>query len=244
METGEAAIRARAVRLRAEIAEAAARSGRRPEEVLLVAATKTQTAETVEYAVRAGVDACGENRVQELTDKLAKGAYTGAPVHFIGHLQTNKVKRVAGVCDLIQSVDSRRLLEAVDAEARIRGVVQKVLLQVNIGGDPAKFGFAACQLDACLALAAGMRGIRVCGLMTILPDGLASSENRRLFSRLYKLFVDIRGKTYDNIEMELLSMGMSGDFYDAILEGANMVRVGSALFGSRAVPGNTTGGVV
>jgi len=219
--------------LREEIADAAVQSGRTRSEITLVAATKTQSAETVRAAVAAGVDACGENRVQELTEKSAAGAYTGAPVHFIGHLQKNKVRKVVGEVSLIQSVDSIELLRAIDRVAAEREIRQDVLIQVNIGDDINKFGIHAEELDGLLDQIAPMSHIQVRGLMTIPPILSNSRETRGLFARMYQVYVDISKKRYHNIGMEVLSMGMSGDFRDAILEGANMIRVGSTIFGNR-----------
>ena len=220
-------------RLREEIHEAALQSGRRGADITLVAATKTQSAADIQAAIAGGVDACGENRVQELTEKAEAGAYVGAPLHFIGHLQKNKVRKLVGKVDLIQSVDSISLLETIDRVAGEEGVSQAVLLQVNIGQDPAKFGLSRQELDRFLERASALDHIRVFGLMTMLPLSANSRESRELFARMYEVFVDIRGKTYDNVTMDFLSMGMSGDFFAAILEGANMIRLGSTIFGAR-----------
>jgi len=226
-------ISANVARLRVEIAEAAAQTGRAGSDITLVAATKTQSAECVRAAIFAGVDACGENRVQELTEKLEAGAYTGAPLHFIGHLQTNKVRKVVGAVDLIQSVDSLPLLLAIDRVAGELGIVQEVLIQVNIGEDPGKFGIHRAMLPDFLDQTALHPHIRVRGLMTMLPLEGDPARTRGLFAQMYQVFVDIRQKMYNNVAMDFLSMGMSGDFVDAILEGANMIRVGSTLFGNR-----------
>ncbi|MCL2589046.1 MAG: YggS family pyridoxal phosphate-dependent enzyme, partial [Oscillospiraceae bacterium] len=166
--------------------------------------------------------------------KRAVGAYEGAPLHFIGHLQTNKVRKVVGVADLIQSVDSLPLLQTINRVAEELGIMQDVLIQVNIGADENKFGLDEAGLYHFLDGAIICNHIRVRGLMTMLPLEAGSVETRELFARMYQVFVDIRKKKpYDNIDMEFLSMGMSGDFFDAILEGANMIRVGSTIFGNR-----------
>ena len=220
-------------RLREAIDAAARQSGRTGADITLVAATKTQSAETVQEAIAAGVDACGENRVQELTEKIAADAYAGAPIHFIGHLQKNKVRKVVGEVSLIQSVDSIALLQAIDRVATERELVQDVLIQVNIGDDENKFGIHAKELDGLLGQIESMSGIRVRGLMTILPILSDSHETKRLFAEMHQIYVDISKKNYHNIRMDYLSMGMSGDFADAILEGANMIRVGSTIFGDR-----------
>lgn len=201
--------------------------------VQLVAATKMNDADRVREAVAAGVDACGENRVQELLEKNALGAYAGAALDFIGHLQKNKVKYLVGAVRLIQSVDSGALLAAVDARARALGVVQDVLLEVNIGGEASKSGLPPEGLPPVLALAAAMPGVRVRGLMAIPPVCAGNGGSRPYFDRMRELFVDIGEKKYDNVCMDFLSMGMSGDFEDAVRCGANMVRVGTAIFGAR-----------
>ena len=219
--------------IRERIAAAAVKSGRKPEEILLVAATKMNGADRVREAVAAGVDACGENRVQELLEKNAQSAYAGRPLHFIGHLQTNKVRQIVGLVDLIQSVDSETLLRKIDAQAEKRGVVQDVLIEVNIGGEEAKSGVAPAELEPLLGIAAGCEHLRVRGLMAIPPIAAEPGGNRDYFSAMQQLFVDIKGKKYDNVSMDFLSMGMSDDFEDAILCGANMVRVGSSIFGAR-----------
>lgn len=221
------------MKIRESIAESAEASGRKAVDVSLVAATKTQSVGAVREAISGGVDACGENRVQELTDKLSQNAYDGAPIHFIGHLQKNKLKKIVGTVDLIQSVDSPVLLEAIGSRARELGIVQDILIQVNIGKDPAKYGLAPDEVMLFLKECEKCVGISVRGFMTILPVMSNPAENRRFFAEMYKFFVDIKTKTYNNVSMDYLSMGMSGDFYEAILEGANMVRIGSSIFGKR-----------
>lgn len=219
--------------VKARIAAAAISSGRKPEDILLVAATKMNDAERVRQAVAAGVDACGENRVQELQEKKPLGAYEGAPLHFIGHLQKNKVKYLVGQVDLIESVDSLELLEAIDKRAAGLGAVQDVLLEVNIGGEEAKSGFRPEDVCAAAEKAGNFANIRVRGLMAIPPVCASPDENRPYFARMRQLFIDIGAKKYDNVTMDFLSMGMTGDFEAAIAEGANMVRVGTGIFGAR-----------
>ena len=220
-------------RVRDAMGEAAIRSGRRPEDVTLVAATKMNDAGRVQAAIAAGVDACGENRVQELREKLEQNAYAGAPLHFIGHLQRNKVRYVVGTCDLIQSVDSRQLLEDIEKRAASLGILQDVLLELNIAGEASKTGMPETALPEILAAAEEFSHIRVRGLMTVPPISAHSGDARPVFARLRQLFVDIGQKRYNNVHMEIMSMGMSGDYIDAILEGATMIRVGSAIFGAR-----------
>ena len=219
--------------IRGAIAAAARAAGREPETITLVAASKMNDASRVREAIAAGVDACGENRVQEMLEKQAQGAYEGAPLHFIGHLQKNKVRQVVGLATLIHGVDSVALLETIDRCAEKRGLRQDVLLEVNIGGEETKSGFAPEELPAALAAAASLGHVFVRGLMCIPPAGRGEEENRRNFTKMKQLFVDIGAKKYDNISMDFLSMGMSGDFAEAIACGANVVRVGSAIFGPR-----------
>ena len=217
--------------------EAAARAAGRDEaSVTLVAATKMNDAEKVREAVAAGIRVCGENRVQELCEKNEAGAYEGAALHFIGTLQKNKVKYIVGVCDLIESVSSAELLRCIAERAQKCGVVQDVLLEINIGGEASKSGFSPEELPAVLEVASTLSGVRVRGLMSIPPIAAAKGDNRRYFARMYQLFVDNSPKKYDNVSMDFLSMGMSGDFEDAIAEGANLVRVGTAIFGARPYP--------
>ena len=208
-----------------------AAAGDRP--VILVGATKMNDAETIQRAIAAGLDACGENRVQEMVEKLEQGAYEGAPLHFIGSLQKNKVKFVVGSCDLIHSVNSVPLLEVINKRAAALGIVQDVLLEVNIAREESKTGFLPELLPEFLEKAAEFGSIRVRGLMAIPPIQKKIGENRMYFAQMRQLFIDIGTKKYDNVSMDFLSMGMSDDFEDAILEGANVVRVGTAIFGRR-----------
>ena len=219
--------------VKAEIARAAGDAGRDPAEILLVAATKMNDASAVRAAVRAGVDICGENRVQEMLEKNAQGAYEGTPLHFIGHLQKNKVRQVVGLCELIHSVDSLSLLQEIAKTAEKRGLVQDVLLEINIGNEESKSGFSPEEIGMALEEAAKMTAIRVRGLMAIPPICEKPEENRPFFLKMQKLFVDNCRKKYDNISMDFLSMGMSGDYTEAIRCGANMVRVGTGIFGPR-----------
>ena len=218
--------------IRAEIDEAARETGRTGADIVLVGASKMNDAAACQEAIAAGIDALGENRVQEMTAKLAEDAYHGAPLHFIGHLQRNKVKQVVGKVDLLQSVGSLELLAEVDKQAEKLGLVQDILLEVNIGGEEAKSGFAPGAVEDAAARAKECAGVRVRGLMTIPPANATREENMVYFQKVKALYVDISEKMYDN-KLEYLSMGMSGDFADAIRAGANMVRVGTAIFGAR-----------
>lgn len=220
-------------RIRSEMKEAAIAAGRDPGEILLCAATKMNDADAVRQAIRAGVDCCGENRVQELTAKLAENAYDGAPVHFIGHLQTNKVKQVVGKVDLIQSVDSERLLKAIDREAARQGIIQNILLEVNIGEEDSKSGFQAEDIPEIVEKLVEFPNVCMKGLMAIPPISQKEGENLKFFQKMFHLSVDIKNKIDDNVMVDCLSMGMSADYADAIMCGSTMIRVGTAIFGAR-----------
>ena len=222
--------------VRERMNRAALDAGRDPGEILLLAATKMNDADRVRQAIRAGVDICGENRVQEMLEKQAQGAYVGAPLHFIGHLQKNKVKQVVGLASLIHGVDSRELLSVISKTAAAKGLTQDVLLEVNIGGEASKSGFRPEEVEAALAFAGDLTALRVRGLMAIPPICERPEENRPFFLRMKQLFIDNGGKKYDNVSMDFLSMGMSGDYAEAIACGANLVRVGSGIFGPRHYP--------
>ena len=218
--------------IREKMAAAAREAGRDPAEVQLCAACKTRTAETVAASAALPIDVFGEFHVQELCANFDAGAYCGKPSHFIGHLQTNKIKKVLGRASLIQSVGSEHLLTAIEKEAAKAGIVQNVLLEVNIGGEAAKSGFAPEDIAAAAETALAMPHVRVRGLMTIPPVAMEPHGNLAYFEKMRWLYVDINAKIYDN-RMEYLSMGMSGDFADAIRCGSNMIRVGTAIFGAR-----------
>jgi pyridoxal phosphate enzyme (YggS family) len=190
-------------------------------------------ADAVRAAIAGGVDVCGENRVQELTQKLSENAYTGALVHFIGHLQTNKVKQVVGKVDLIQSVDSLRLLEAIQKEAARQGIRQEILLEVNIGAEESKSGFTPEEIPGLVDRFSDFPNLFLRGLMAIPPISQNSGDNRKFFQKMYALTVDITTKKVDNVCVDILSMGMSDDFADAIACGSTMIRVGTAIFGRR-----------
>lgn len=219
-------------RVRENIARAAAEAGRSAGEITLVGASKMNDAAACREAVSAGIDALGENRVQEMTAKLAEHAYDGVPLHFIGHLQRNKVRQVVGKVDLIESVGSRELLEAVSAQAEKLGIVQDILLEVNIGDEASKSGFADSALFSAAETALGLSGIRVRGLMCIPPVTEEEHGSVGYFERVRGFYVDINEKVYHN-SFDMLSMGMSGDYEDAVRCGATIVRVGTAIFGRR-----------
>ena len=219
--------------IREEIAKAAIAANRDPKEIRLCAATKMNDADRVREAIAAGIDCCGENRVQELTAKLAQNAYEGAELHFIGHLQTNKVKQVVGKVSLIQSVDSFRLLEAIDKEAKKQAITQDILLEVNVAGEESKSGFNAEEIPEILENIKTFENIRILGFMAIPPICQNFADNHKFFQKMYNLSVDITRKKYDNVCVKILSMGMSGDYQDAIACGSNMIRLGTAIFGAR-----------
>ena len=218
--------------IRARMCAAAEKAGRRSEEILLVGASKMNDTAACREAIAAGIDALGENRVQEMTLKLSEGAYEGAPLHFIGHLQRNKVRQVVGKAVLIHSVSSIPLMETINSEAARIGIVQDILLEVNIGGEESKSGFSVDALMAAAEHALTLPNIRVRGLMTIPPVETVPHGNLPYFQEMHRLYVDISAKLYHN-EFVYLSMGMSDDYEDAIAAGATIVRVGSAIFGAR-----------
>lgn len=220
--------------VKANIAAAERAAGRAPGSVTLVAATKTQSSQTIRAAIAAGITVCGENRVQELTAHLDDYAYDGAAVHFIGHLQTNKVKYVVGRVDLIESVSSDRLLDAIDAQAARVGVVQDILLEINIGREESKSGYPPEEAVEAALRAVQRSHVRLRGLMAIPPAAAQPGENRHFFAQMRQLYVDIKSRLGDNkTDIHWLSMGMSADYPDAVAEGATLVRVGTALFGPR-----------
>lgn len=226
------ALRDQLRRVEDEIAEACLRAGRPQEDVRLLAVTKTVDIERINQAISLGVRQIGENRVQEYNSKK-DALLRPVETHLIGHLQTNKVRQIVGQVDMIESVDSLRLAEQISRVSVERSVVTPILVEVNIGGEEAKSGVSPNELEELLYGIAPLPGIRVRGLMTVAPILTSEKEKREVFSKMYQLFVDNRGKNIDNIDMRELSMGMSGDYREAILEGSTIVRVGSAIFGKR-----------
>lgn len=215
------------------IAQAAERSGRRPQDITLLAATKTVPVEVINYGIALGIHTIGENKVQELLSKYDSLHLSECASHFIGHLQTNKVKQIMDKVSMIHSVDSVKLATEVGRFSVLRGQAMDVLIEVNIGREENKSGIFPEQLDEFIAEIAPIKGIRVRGLMAIPPICEKTSEIQAYFSHMHKLFIDRRDKKIDNVSMDCLSMGMSSDYVQAVLEGANIVRIGSALFGSR-----------
>ena len=219
--------------IRARMDAAADAAGRNRKDILLCAATKMNDAAAVQQAIAAGVDCCGENRVQELVSKAAQNAYQGAPVHFIGHLQTNKIRQVVGHVALIQSVDSLRLLQALQKEALRQGIRQDILLEVNIAGEASKSGFTPEEILPIVENFSVFPNLCLRGLMAIPPICHNCAENRKFFQKMSQLSVDITAKNSDNVRVDILSMGMSDDFEEAIRCGSTMIRIGTAIFGAR-----------
>lgn len=221
------------LQIRETMADAARIAGRNPAEVLLCAACKTRTVEEVRASAAMPIDLFGENHVQELVEKTDAGAYGGKPGHFIGHLQTNKVNKVVGRAALIQSVDSTRLLDKIEAAAARLGLVQDILLEINIGEEASKSGITAEGLWPLLEAAAAKEHIRLRGLMAIPPADAGEAETRAFFARMRALLEAAASRHYDRAQMDILSMGMSGDYAAAIKEGATIVRIGTAIYGAR-----------
>lgn len=219
--------------IRNRIAEAAIKSGRSPQEITLLAATKTVPIEVINHGIALGIDHIGENKVQELCEKYDAYQLEKCELQFIGHLQTNKVKNIIGKVSLIQSVDSVKLAGEISRLSVSHAITTDLLIEVNIGSEPNKSGVLPQNLDTLLSEVAALPAIHIRGLMAIPPADANSSEMIRYFSNMSKYFIDIKAKKIDNVGMDYLSMGMSSDYTQAILAGANMVRVGSALFGPR-----------
>lgn len=219
--------------IRARMAQAARAAGRDPAQVLLCAACKTRTVEEVRYSANLPIDLFGENHVQELVEKTDAGAYNGKPGHFIGHLQTNKVNKVVGRAALIQSVDSVRLLDKIEAAAARLGLTQEILLEINIGAEESKSGVGPEDLWPLLDEAAARQHLKVRGLMAIPPADADDDQTRRFFAQMRELLAAAAGRGYENAQMDILSMGMSHDYAMAIAEGATIVRVGTAIYGAR-----------
>lgn len=214
------------------IGAACKRAGRSREDVTLVAVSKTKPVSMLMEAYAAGVRDFGENRVQEILEK--------APLmpddirwHMIGHLQTNKVRQVIDRVVLIHSVDSVALARQIEKEAAKRNLVVHILLEVNVAGEESKFGFSVDEAEEAAVQIAKFAHVRIDGLMTIAPFVENSEENRDVFQKLFQLSVDIKRKNIDNVKMDVLSMGMTGDFEEAVEEGASVIRVGAGIFGAR-----------
>ena len=205
--------------------------GKTRQDVILLAATKTVDVDTINYAINKGIAYIGENKVQELLSKY--DSVIDVHHHFIGHLQTNKVKDVVGKVELIHSVDSLKLAKEISKQSQKIGKTMDILLEINVGDEDSKWGFTPDNLENSIKEIAALTNIKICGLMAIPPICENAEDNRKYFKKMYQLFVDIRDKNIDNSYMNILSMGMSDDFDIAVEEGANLVRVGTALFGKR-----------
>ena len=216
-----------------KIANSAIKSGRNPSDVRLMAVTKTVDPIFINYALDYGVNLIGENRVQEMLRKKPDLHLDGVEKHLIGHLQTNKAGQIVGEVDMIQSVDSLKIAKEIAKQSIKKGITTDVLLEINIGEEDSKTGFSTSEFFENLYAISEIQGIRVNGLMTIPPICEENTILCKFFENIYNIYVDIKGKKIDNIDMNILSMGMSGDYEQAILNGSNLVRIGSSIFGPR-----------
>lgn len=214
------------------VEDACGRSGREHGGVTLIAVSKTKPLSMLQEAYEAGARDFGENKVQELMDKIPQMP-SDVRWHMIGHLQTNKVKYIVGKVYMIHSVDSLRLAEEINREALKKNVTVRILLEVNVAGEESKFGFSVDEAEEAAVEIAKFAHVRIDGLMTIAPFVENSEENRDVFQKLFQLSVDIKRKNIDNVKMDVLSMGMTGDFEKAVEEGASVIRVGAGIFGAR-----------
>ena len=219
--------------IREKMARAALHAGRRPEDILLCAACKARSSELVRFSADTCIDVFGENRMQEMRRHLEDGAFQGKPCHFIGHLQTNKVRQVVGQAELIHSVGSGRLLAAINREAGRQGIVQDILIEINLGLEDSKAGIREDELKQMLEAAEGLKHVRVRGLMAIPPPMPGNEEARPFFARLRELMEQAQAWQLPGAKLDTLSMGMSGSYEAAIMEGATIVRVGRDIYGER-----------
>ncbi|MCD7797497.1 MAG: YggS family pyridoxal phosphate-dependent enzyme [Clostridiales bacterium] len=215
------------------VQNAAVSAGRDPSDVRLMAVTKTVESVYINKAISLGADLIGENRVQEYLGKKDELHLDNVEKHLIGHLQTNKVRQIVGEVDMIESVDSFHLAKEISRVSVNKGVTTNILVEVNVGREESKSGVYAENLDELLHQISELDGIKIKGLMTIPPICNSEKEISDYFSSMYQSFIDIKGKKIDNVDMDILSMGMSGDFESAVANGSNIVRVGSAIFGAR-----------
>lgn len=225
-------IRERLEEVRRNIEEACARSGRNPDDVTLIAVSKTKPESMILEALACGQYVFGENKVQELCRKQ-QALPDRCQWHMIGHLQRNKVRELIGRTALIHSLDSMRLAEKIEEEAARRGVVVPVLAEINVAQEESKYGISCEDAELFVREAAQLPHVRVSGLMTVAPDVEEAEENRPVFQKLHDLFIDMQCKNIDNVDMQILSMGMTNDYVVAVEEGATMVRVGTGIFGAR-----------
>lgn len=217
--------------INAKIAAAAEKSGRKRSDILLLAVTKTIDVQRIKEVMDCGYTELGENKVQEIMDKYE--ALPDAKWHLIGHLQTNKVKYIADKVKLIHSVDSLKLGSEISKRCAAAGRTMDVLVEINIAGEEAKHGVAPQEAEALALALSQLPNIKVKGLMTVAPYDPVPENNRKYFKKMKEIFVDIKAKNYDNIDMEHLSMGMTNDYETAIEEGADIVRIGTGIFGAR-----------
>lgn len=220
-------------RIKDEIAQAAVKAGRNPGDVKLMAVTKTVAPEFVNAAINAGADLIGESKVQEYLSKKDEIDLTRCEVHFIGHLQTNKVRQIIGEVAMIQSADSVRLAREIGRRSVSKGIVSDILLEVNIGKEESKFGFKPSEVYEKACEISEIEGVKIQGLMTLPPLDATKEQTTAFFSNIRQLFIDIREKKIHNVTMSVLSMGMSGDYREAVIAGSTLVRVGTAIFGAR-----------
>lgn len=218
-------------KVKEDIALAAIQAGKNPEDINLICVTKNFSPQVIDMALDCGIEDIGENRVQELLDKY--DCVTPKQWHMIGHLQTNKVKYVVDKVDLIQSVDSLKLLEEIENQSKKINTVSHILLQVNTSGEESKFGTTTQGVWELLDKVQALHHVKVRGLMTIAPLCDTSDAKQLHFDNTNSIYLDIQNQKHHNVTMEYLSMGMSGDFREAILAGSNMVRIGSGIFGDR-----------
>ena len=218
--------------IKQQVEETARNCGRDPEEITLISVSKTKPLENIEELITIGVEDFGENKVQELCDKY-ENVSTPVKFHLIGHLQTNKVKYIVDKACLIHSVDSIKLAQTIQKEAAKKGVIAQILIEVNVAEEDSKFGLHTEEVLPFVEEIASYPNVHVNGLMTIAPFVENPEENREYFRTLKQLSLDIASKNIDNIDMNVLSMGMTNDYKVAIEEGATMVRVGTAIFGAR-----------
>lgn len=219
--------------VRFKIDEAAVKAGRKPEDVRLMAVTKTVESVYINKAIEVGASLIGENRVQEYLGKKDELNLDGVEKHLIGHLQTNKVKQIVGEVDMIESVDSVKLAREISRVSLNKGLTTDILVEVNVGREESKSGIYLENLQELLCEIAEMPNIQIRGLMTIPPICDTEQEINGYFASMYQSFIDIRNKKIHNVNMDILSMGMSGDYEYAVANGSNIVRVGSAIFGAR-----------
>ena len=224
--------------VREKIRQACQRSGRREEDVTLISVSKTKPVEMLKEAYEAGSRYFGENRVQEIMEKYGQMP-EDVRWHMIGHLQKNKVRQVIDKAVLIHSVDTVELAEQIEKDAAKRDLTVDILLEVNVAEEESKFGFRTEEVEAAVMKIKEFPHVHIKGLMTIAPFVSNSEDNREVFKKLYQLYVDIRSKNIDNVNMSVLSMGMTGDYEVAVEEGATMIRVGTGIFGARTRNGES-----